>query len=786
MMQKTIDDLGFSYIRNTIKEYCSTESAKEYIDKAGFLLDEPSVNLAHDYLADFFQYFAMKGRPQSFYFPDIRTSLQKMRAIGYSLSGEQLFDILQFLKSTEQLYYFFQSDDLEVPLIDKLISGFTVCHQLIYDLDFVLEEPGTVKATHPAIRALTRELDLTRKRRSALVQSYIKDSRELLQNDSAVYREDRVILPVVAGNKSKFQGVLHGSSGTGSTLFIEPYDLVERNNDVIIAEQRIHIEIMKILKNLSEKVYEQRLQLEELVHEVGVFDAYLAKAKYSYSYHGVRPEIIAEGCILRKARHPLLKQSAIPIDLELPQGIKALIMSGPNAGGKTVSVKTVGLFVLMNQFGLFLPVGDGSALQLFDGVFTDIGDEQSIEDSLSTFSGHMKNISTILDRATAKSLVIFDELGSGTDPLEGSALARAILEYCIDHFAITLITSHHGVLKQYAYAHKQVINASMEFNSQLNQPTFKIISGVPGNSYAIETAKKMRMPESVISHAIEYMGSESVQISTIIKGLEDKAREMEILEKTIQKREKELKEAVKKQSLKELSLRQREHFLKKKEFSDMSYFVKETKKNLEKLLASINKEQLEDDNKKNEIKQFLEGIEQYKQEQGNTLEQEETFLSIKPDIEFKPAMQVLAGPAKKEGRILRKVRKGFWLVEIDSMRITLPESELLPMLTGSEKKKKKSTKSIVTYSLQSQTDMPKFSLDLRGLSLQEALLALEIQIDNALVHGMQEFSIIHGKGNGILQKGVQDHLRKSKGVTHFEYARPEDGGFGKTLVFLKE
>ncbi len=340
----------------------------------------------------------------------------------------------------------------------------------------------------------------------------------------------------------------------------------------------------------------------------------------------------------------------------------AVVISGPNAGGgKTVTIKTVGLFALLNQYCGFIPAKEGgsSLPPLFDNLFTDIGDEQSIEEELSTFSGHMKQIGYILRNMSERSLVILDELGSGTDPVEGSAIARSVLEYCLEKAKLTLVTSHHGVLKQFAYAKKEVINASMEFNEHSHTPTFRVIQGLPGESHAIDTARYMKLPEEVISRAEQYLGSEAVQIASIIKDLEEKRKELEKQEDKTKKRYYTLQQEVKQLQLKELRVRQREAQLKEEQTTELARFMSAKRKELENLVKTMREGEL-DKAKRKQVKEYVQSLEGRVQEEQALLEQSEEELSaleLQDPREFSEGMEVLCGTAKRLGKILKKTRK---------------------------------------------------------------------------------------------------------------------------------
>jgi DNA mismatch repair protein MutS2 len=465
--------------------------------------------------------------------------------------------------------------------------------------------------------------------------------------------------------------------------------------------------------------------------------------------------------------------------LQLDESIKAVVISGPNAGGKTVTIKTVALFALMHQSLYMLPAAEGTSLPMFHAIYTDIGDDQSIEDSLSTFSAHMKHIGKILNQCDKQSLVIFDELGSGTDPVEGSAIARAVLEYCVEHAGLSLVTSHHSVLKQYAYAHAQVLNASMEFDGKTHEPTFRVISGLPGESHAIDTARRMGLPDTVISQAEAYLGSEVVEISAIIRGLEERRREAELREQTLDDRARKLTEQLRAMDLQKLRLKQREQQVREEQIGDLSRFIADKRKELENLVAELREGEITRA-KTRKVKSFISSLQEKKEDSERRVD----AISEKPEppnspISFSVGMDVLAGVHRREGRIVRKEKNGTWMVAIGPMKFPMKEEDLKPV---SPRTKKGTSKISVVY--ESTSAPVQATIDVRGKTLSEALESVAVQVEGALVHAMQEFAIIHGMGDGILSRGIHEYLGNHPRVKHYYFARPEDGGYGKTYVQL--
>jgi len=782
MNQKSIEELGFHQVVAQIEAHARSEEGRDCLLHLPFLTEHEALCSRQEEIAGFIKLLgaSLGGSLQTF--PSIKASLQIINNPIKALEGNDLVDIAHYIANAELLQEFCNQaleDGTTFACVKDLMgdSFDATLRQVGAHILEVLDESAQVKESHPALRHLRKEVEVRKNERSRYCSQFIHDNKEVVQTDQEALRDGRLVIPVRSDRRAGVQGFITSSSATGNTVFMEPYPLVEMNNSVVMAQNQILIEIAKILKQLNDEVASCRKELADLAQRVGRTDARLSIAEWALQMQCCRTDLTKSHCTLLKARHPLLGKKVVPITMQLDSQIKAVVISGPNAGGKTVTIKTVGLFALLNQFCGYIPAQEGSTLPIFDDVFTDIGDEQSIEQELSTFSGHMKQIAYVLSHMTERSLVIMDELGSGTDPVEGSAIARATLEYCLQKAALTLVTSHHGVLKQFAYAKKEVINASMEFDENSHVPTFRIIQGLPGESHALDTARKMKLPQQVLSMAEQYLGSEAVQIGTIIKDLEAKRCDLEQQENAMHKRYLALQSEVKAMQLKELRIKQREAQLKEEQSTELARFMYKKRKELENLVAELRTGELTKEKTK-QVKTYIESLSQKLEEQQEQLQQfEDEIEYLKPEAaqQLEVGMDVLCGSAKREGKILEKKGKNSFVVAIGTMRMTLPASQLfLP----------KRVEQKVSVLFQSSAPEPKLVLDVRGMILEEALRLLDQQIESALVHGMSMFSIIHGYGDGILSKGIAGYLKKHRSVQDFRFAMPEDGGMGKTYVML--
>lgn len=734
-------------------------------------------------------------------FPDLSETFNSLVNNPFSsLTGEQVYDVGLFIKRAGLLRRLLDlSQELESPIKDSGIENIIQeLPQELLDLEneifSILESPGQVKENYPTVKALREKADAKRAERSRFAAELIRSQSNYMQSNAPVMRDGRVVLPVKNDYKNSVGGYIQSYSSTGSTVFMEPFKLVDMNNAVVLSQQAIDIEIARLIGGLSDLVRAVEIQLRTLYSQVSYADFLYAFAswirinKCSKTILVSEEHIAEDGyCNLIGARHPLLGAKCVPIDLTVPSKIKAVVLTGPNAGGKTVTMKTVGLFALLNQICGHIPAEDGSSMALFDKVFTDIGDDQSIENHLSTFSGHMKSISFILRNMTEYSLVILDELGSGTDPQEGAALARAILEFCTKKAGLTLTTSHHGVLKQFAYSSDIVLNASMEFNEQTLEPTFRVIAGLPGESHAIDTAKRMRLPKVVTQAAQKYMGQEAVKISSIIRGLEQKRREADAKEAELSRRLRAIDNQERHLANENRRLKGLENRLKKGSVQEFDKTLKDARRQIENLIAEIRVGEINREKilKSKKVLADLEAQEKEMEAQITKTDEEIDAFDAQEDInsnlhvDLKPGMDVLCGPNKREGSVIKEAGKGKWVVAIGPMKFTFKESELtVPRRSTSH------THSYI-FEAGSKAPSPKMTLDVRGMRLEEALDALDSQLEACCIHGIKSFSIIHGYGDGILSAGIHRHLDNNPLVEGLKFAHPDDGGQGKTYVTLK-
>ncbi|ADK81579.1 endonuclease MutS2 [Sediminispirochaeta smaragdinae] len=799
-MEKTVELLEFDKIRKELSARCFSEEGRTLLSGQRILTKRRECESLHDDVAALRVLMEQFRELPALSFPSITEALKELARPGSFVDGEHLYPIARYIQSAAILQDYVQEGSQELfPPQSKaavfpahlleLLQRLDPPRELASRIFSVLEADGSVKENHPELRTIRKRLGALRRELMEMSSRYMNESKDLWQNDVPSQKDGRLVLPLKAQRRGAVKGIIHDVSSKGAILYLEPFDILEKNNEVAIQEHELHQVVIKILRELSALVRDRLESLETLIPVIAEIDVIQARSRLSRYYQGIRPMIVDEGIRLKRARHPLLGLDAVPIDIELGGSVRSLIISGPNAGGKTVTLKTIGLLVLMHQFGIEIPAAEESELPVFRAVYADIGDDQSIEASLSTFSGHMRTIADIISLAQAHTLVLLDELGSGTDPAEGSVLAMAILEELIEKDALTVSTSHHGLLKNFGYTRSGAMNASMDFDESSHMPTYRVISGIPGESHAFAIAQRSGMPQGLLDRAEHYRQESAGEVGTMIRELESQTSRLRSEEQRLNQREKRLREEVRENDLKELRLRRRENELRKEGYRSLDAFMHETRRELENLVRELREGEINRD-KTLKVKEFIGTIEErshnekelYEKEQKRLLvpedrHQEEAF----SDFPLEEGQTVFVSNYQKQGVLIRKEKRDRWIVAIGPMKLPVAEKELRAVKAQQKGGRQKVA---VSYDAPSAGQRASFVLDLRGMRLQEAIDALIKQIDAALVQGLREFSVIHGTGEGILQRGIHDYLRGHKAVESYEFAHPDDGGAGKTVVRL--
>ncbi|WP_078555430.1 endonuclease MutS2 [Bacillus alkalicellulosilyticus] len=716
---------------------------------------------------------------------DISASVKRAQ-IGASLNASELLEVQSTTFGARRLKKFIEDlleNEVDIPHLESIVEQIVPLTDLEREITQCIGDHGEVLDSASSelrgIRQQIRSLEAgVRSKLESITRS--SNSQKMLSDAIVTIRNDRFVVPVKQEYRGAFGGIIHDQSSSGATLFIEPEAVVTMNNQLREAKVREIKEIERILYVLTSRVAEYVEELLGNIEALSQLDFIFTKARYSERVKAVQPKLNDEGYLsLTKARHPLIPiDEVVPIDVDLGKTFSSLIITGPNTGGKTVTLKTIGLLTLMAQSGLHVPAEEGSEMAVFKTVFADIGDEQSIEQSLSTFSSHMVNIVEILKKLDHESLVLFDELGAGTDPTEGAALAIAILDDVYRRGARVVATTHYSELKGYAYNREGAMNASVEFNVETLRPTYRLLIGVPGRSNAFAISRRLGLDEHVIELAKSQINSETNQVEQMIASLEEskKSSDAEWEEAvTLRKEAEQLRNDLVKR-LEGLE-KEKEAILEEAE-QKAEEAVRKAKREAEQVIEELRKLQKESheikDHKLIEAKKRLE-------EATPTLKAKKKQEKVKKAYrkELKPGDEVKVLSFGQKGHIVEKISEQEYQVQVGIMKMKVSADDIQAI----DQPKKVETKSFAT--VRGNDFHVKPELDLRGERFEEAMLKVEKYLDDALLAGYHSVSIIHGKGTGALRKGVKELLKRHPHVKNARDANMNEGGLGNTVVDFK-
>lgn len=786
MNEKALKILEFNKIKEEVKKYTSTGAAKDLIDE---LRPYNNIYEAREHLEETreaLRLLVTKGNPPFEGVYDIRSGVSRAEK-GSSLMPGQLLKIATMVRAARRFkeYISHREGEESFRVIEDICEGIVPLKNLEEDIFLAIEGENEVsdKASSQLYnlrRSLKDKNASVRDKVNSLIRSY----SAYLQDNLYTMRGDRYVLPVRAEHKGAVPGLVHDQSSSGATLYIEPMGLVNLNNEIKELMLKEKAEIERILDELSGKVYDNIIAVKNNANIIWELDFIFAKAKFASDLNCTAPVINDEGIIdIIEAKHPLIdRKIAVPMSMYLGREFTFLVITGPNTGGKTVTLKTVGLLHIMALSGLMIPSKENSTVSFFTEVFADIGDEQSIEQSLSTFSSHMTNIVNIINKADNKSLILFDELGAGTDPTEGAALAVAILENLRKRESRIVATTHYSELKAYALKTKDVENASVEFDVETLSPTYRLLIGVPGKSNAFEISKRLGLPEFIIKDAKESISSETLKFEDLIQSLQEKsikaenyAREAEMLKLEAAKiKDKYEEKMYSLENTREKALidaqREAKRVIKEAK-EDADQILKEMRE-LERMGYDSNvRQKLEVERRK--LKERLENadekINKVKEDEGEVLtnvkEGQEVFL---PSLNQK--VIVLSKPDSK-GEV--QVQAG--IMKINAKLKDLRASK------GTTKEEKKKIKREAKLNLRAVPT----SVDLRGMDSMEAVYTVDKYLDDAYMGGLIEVTVIHGKGTGVLRNAITDMLKRHSHVKRYRLGEYGEGGTGVTVVELK-
>ncbi len=719
---------------------------------------------------------------------DIR-SAAKLAARGGVLDPQALLEIKSTLIACRELKKAFEKKEDAYPRLCLMAQGLPETRGIVDAVSRILSEYGEIlDSASVKLADIRRNLRVARDRLINRLQRYLSDSKTapMLQEALITQRDGRYVIPLRAEFKGKIKAVVHDQSSSGATLFIEPLPIVEANNEIRELQLAERDEERRILAEVSALIGEHADALNDGIENLAALDLAFAKAKYAETLKASEPklcELKDEGATIKliQARHPLLdSKTVVPIDIDPREGTRAIVITGPNTGGKTVSLKTVGLLVLMAQSGLHIPAQSGSQLPFFRSVYADIGDEQSIEQSLSTFSGHIANIIRILKKIDSRSLVVFDELGSGTDPQEGAALARAILNRILQVGATTLVATHYPELKTFAHATEQVVNASLEFDVKTLRPTYKFSLGLPGRSNALAIAQRLGLPQAIIESAKAEINPLDLRADKLLDDIRKErnrtAREREKLEKARVQLEKQNAELQKR--LNQIEEERREALTQARAEGELEVAV--LMKNLESLKARLRKA-AQPLTAVQAIEEKLEAVEK-KTERARRKTEDETPPSALRPFSAKVGEKAIVASLNAEG-VITALGESDAEVQIGAIRVRAKFSDLLKKRTEDMPKVKAANPSS-SFVFHAPVSVPKMEADLRGLTAEDALDKMERYLEQAYLAGMPFVRIIHGKGAGKLRQVVREALRGHAYIASFEEGGQTEGGEGVTVAKL--
>jgi len=792
MDEKALKILEFDKIIRKLAAMAASELGRELAESLSPETDYSKVQSLLEETSAGVSFILRKGSPPLGGIHDIRGSLKRVE-IGSVLSPGELLKVADTLRACRNLKNYCSDSAIsdEDNAVSRLVERLETNKRIEEKISLsILSEDEIADSASPELSNIRRKIKEAQNSVKEKLNEILRSARyqKFMQDAIVTMRGDRYVIPIKQEYRNEVPGLVHDSSSSGATIFIEPMAVVEANNNIKQLKIKEQIEIERILRELTDDVASIVDSLKSNVSLLARIDFIFAKAKLSLEYNCVCPRLnSARKIIIKKGRHPLLdKKTVVPIDFWIGDKFSTLVITGPNTGGKTVTLKTVGLFVLMTQAGLHVPANEGTEMSIFTKVFADIGDEQSIEQSLSTFSSHMTNILKILESADDESLVLFDELGAGTDPTEGAALAMAILECLHQMGSITVATTHYSELKVYAISTAGVENACCEFDVETLKPTYNLLIGVPGKSNAFAISKRLGLPQHILARAKEFLTQEDIQFEDILMTIEKNRSESEkerIKAENYRIEIEKLKNELEQQRRK-IDLQKEKVLREAKE--EARRILLEAKRESEELLEELRR--LQQEQEAAERNKAAEEIRSRLRKKLNEVEDSlaESLMPkmgyVKPPENLKPGDSVLIVNLNQKGTVITPPDKdGEAVIQAGIMKINVHVTNLKLIDEQEQEIHRIGLGKIgVEKSMKVSTE-----IDLRGLTLDDAVETTDKFLDDASIAGLKEVVVIHGKGTGVLRSGIHQFLRKNPRVKSFRLGRYGEGETGVTVVELK-
>lgn len=727
---------------------------------------------------------------------DIRPNLERAR-IETQLTGMELLEVMHTVGAARRLRQYLLNRQEKIPLLAEMATNLPILQLLEQRIENSLSEGGAVKDSASAeLGRLRNQIKVSSNRLNDRLQGLLSSDRTktFIQEFVITVREGRYCIPVKSEYARAFGGIVHDSSQSGATVFIEPAQTVELGNELKQLTLKEEQEVARILRELSALTGSYYDELQRMVSILGHLDVIHAKAILAEEMDAVEPALNRKGVVkLYQARHPLLPGKVVPIDIEVGERFTTLLITGPNTGGKTVTLKTIGLLTLMTLAGLQIPAGPDSDIALFDQIYADIGDEQDIQQSLSTFSAHLKNIVRIVETIGTNALVLMDEVGAGTDPAEGAALAKGLLDYLMTFNARIVATTHYGELKEYAYARAGVENSSVEFDKETLSPTYRILLGVPGSSNAFYIASRLGLRSEIIEDARAFLSNREIETGELLQQIETSRRAAAEAERQALRAREEAYAAREEYQtrVRQISEAQRNVRLQaQEEARDILRRASDKAENILKDLQKMNKGA----RKGPSVRQRLNTLktETYSSLEAQEEAPQEAPAPIDPNHVYRAGDRVRVMSFNMDGQLLDAPRDGVVAVQVGAMRVTLPLDQLRPLKKAevSEAEKRSQRKVAAESSGAGEIAMRKSlqispELMLRAMRAEEAQALLDKYVDDAFAAGLHEARIIHGRGTGALRRVVWDFLRNHPAISSYRLGEEGEGGDGATVVTFK-
>ncbi len=726
--------------------------------------------------------------PLSFHgLTDIRPGLVPLSK-GGTLGAGELLRIGALLDVAERAIKY-EAKDEETDFLSGRFSGLQAFPEILKEIRrCILSEEEISDDASSELRRIRRTIKNTNDKVREQLNATVNSSSEMLRDNLVTMRNGRYCLPVKQEYKSSFQGMIHDQSATGSTFFIEPMAIVKLNNELAELAMKEQEEIEKILASISSLCAPEAEGLERNVILLAELDFIFAKAKLSKKMQGSEPDFSENYIEIKKGRHPLIpRDRVVPIDVMLGQDYRLLIITGPNTGGKTVSLKTVGLFTLMGQAGLHIPAFDGSHLRVFEEVYADIGDEQSIEQSLSTFSSHMTNTISILKRADKNTLALFDELGAGTDPVEGAALAISILDNLLNRQVTAMATTHYSELKVYALSTEQVENASCEFDVESLQPTYRLLIGVPGKSNAFAISSKLGLPKEIIDKANSLVDEDARSFEDVVTGLEQTRKELEAEQQKAASYREEIERQKRKLEEKNERIDKAKDKIMRRANEEANKILQNAKDIADESIRKYNKWMeggaIKDMEKqrssiREELRRTGEKLDSGKKKRRNGNAPDKLSIGDLVMVHSMGVKGTVSSLPNNKGKLF--VQMGILRSEVDIKDLELLEEETLQIRKEKIRERSNAGKIKMSKSMNISS-----SINLIGKTVDEAIAVLDKYLDDAYLARLHQVTIIHGVGTGALKNAVQAHCKKTNYIQSYRMGEYGEGGYGVTVVDFK-